>query len=187
MVRKPNCEDCQKCVYRQVSYGDKAPDVINVVIEIQKGGRNKYELDKETGLLTLDRVNATALGYPADYGYVPNTLCEDGDPIDALVVIDEPVPHGVVIPSRPVGVLYMVDDGEKDEKLICVPADDITKEHIKEVKDLGPQFMKIVEHFYKHYKDWKNGWKGSPVSFNGWGDAATAKKVIQNSIKLAQK
>lgn len=170
-----------------IGYGDKVPEVVNVIIEIQKGGRNKYEIDKSSGRLVLDRVNATMLGYPADYGYIPDTLCDDGDPLDALLIIDESVPHGVVIPSRPIGVLYMVDDGEKDEKLICVPADDITKDHIKEVKDLGPNFKKIVEHFYSHYKDWKNNWQGSPVSFDGWADSATAKKVVQDSIKLAQK
>jgi len=175
------------CNCHDVSYGEKAPEVVNVIIEIQKGGRNKYELDKKSGRIMLDRVNATMLGYPADYGYVPDTLCEDGDPIDALLIIDETVPHGVVVPSRPIGVLYMVDDGEGDEKLICVPADDISKDFIKEVKDLGPEFTKVVEHFYSHYKDWKKGWKGSPVRFNGWGDSKEAKKVINESIKLAQK
>lgn len=170
-----------------VSYGDDAPQTVNVVIEIQKGGRNKYEIDEKTGALTLDRVNATMLGYPTDYGDIPGTLCEDGDPLDALVIIDESVPHGVVVPSRPIGVLYMVDDGEADEKLICVAKDDITKSHIKEVDDLGPDFKKIVEHFYSHYKDWKKDWKGSPVSFNGWGDAAAARKVVEDSIELAKK
>lgn len=170
----------------QLSYGEKAPEVINVVIEIQRGGRNKYEVDKASGQLVLDRVNATMLGYPADYGYVPDTLCEDGDPVDALVVIDESVPHGVVVPCRPVGVLYMIDDGESDEKLICVASDDITKEHVQEVADLGANFKEIVEHYYAHYKDWKKDWKGSEVSFNGWGDAAAAKKVVEESIARAK-
>lgn len=170
----------------KLSYGEKAPDVINVVIEIQRGGRNKYEFDKESGQLVLDRVNATMLGYPTDYGYVPDTMCEDGDPIDALVVIDESVPHGVVVPCRPVGVLYMIDEGEGDEKLICVAADDVTKDHVQTVDDLGVNFRQIVEHYYKHYKDWKKDWKGSDVSFNGWGDAEAAKKVIQESITRAQ-
>lgn len=169
-----------------ISYGKKAPDVVNIIIEIQKGGRNKYELDKKSGRLALDRVNATMLGYPADYGYIPNTLCEDGDPLDALLVIDESVPHSVVISARPIGVLYMIDDGQKDEKLICVAADDVTKKHIKEVDDLGPEFKKIVEHFYSHYKDWKNNWQGSPVSFDGWGDSVTARDVINKSIEVAK-
>lgn len=170
-----------------ISYGDKAPEVVNVVIEIQRGSINKYELDKSSGRLVLDRVNGTALGYPTDYGYVPYTLCEDGDPLDALVVIYESVPPGIVVPVRPIGVLNMIDDGEGDEKLICVPADDVTKAHIKSIDDLGPNFKNMIEHFYAHYKDWKNDWKGSPVSFNGWGDAAAAKSIIEKSIERYKK
>ncbi len=100
---------------QDVSYGDDAPKVVNVIIEIQKGSRNKIEVDKATNRLFLDRVNGTLLGYPTDYGYIPDTLCDDGDPLDALLIIDESVPHGVVVPSRPIGVLYMIDDGEGDD------------------------------------------------------------------------
>jgi inorganic pyrophosphatase len=173
---------------QELSYGENAPETINVVIEIRRGeGQNKYEFDKKTGRLTLDRVNATTLRYPADYGYVPNTLCDDGDPLDVLLVIDESVPHGTVVPARAIGVLNMVDDGEGDEKLICVPAHDVTQDHVKEVSDLGPQFTRTVEHFYSHYKDWKKDWKGVPVVFNGWGNASDARKVIEASIKRAGK
>lgn len=161
--------------------GSDAPEIVNVVIEIRKGERNKYEVDKDTGRLFLDRVNGTMLGYPADYGYVPETLCEDGDPLDALLIIDESVPHGVVVPSRPIGVLKMVDDGEGDEKLIVVPADDVSKDHIKDLSDLGENFPKAIEHFYSHYKDWKKNWKGAEVSFNGWGDSAEALQVVRDS------
>ena len=171
----------------ELSYGEKSPEIVNLVIEIRKGEKNKYEFDKETGRLFLDRVNGTALGYPSDYGYVPGTMCEDGDPLDGLFIIDESVPHGTVVPARPIGVLYMIDDGEKDEKLICVPADDVSKDHIKDLKDLGENFQKVIEHFYAHYKDWKKGWIGSSVSFDGWGDAEAAKKVVLDSIDLAKK
>jgi inorganic pyrophosphatase len=172
---------------QELSYGADAPNVVNVVIEIQKGGgANKYEMDKSTGSLTLDRVNGTSMVYPADYGYVPGTLCDDGDPLDALLIIDESVPHGVVVPARPIGVLYMVDDGEADEKLICVPAKDISKDHIKELSDLDPNFQKRVEHFYRHYKDWKNDWQGVKFESNGWGDASAAKKIITESIDRAK-
>lgn len=167
----------------ELTAGSQTPDIINVVIEIRRGERNKYEFDKETGYLTLDRVNATMLGYPADYGYVPATLCEDGDPLDALLIIDESVPHGVVVPSRPVGVLRMVDGGESDEKLICVASEDITKSHIKDLADLGPDFPHIVQHYYSHYKDWKNDWQGAEVGFNGWGNAADAKRVVTEAIE----
>ena len=167
---------------KAVPLGDDAPEVVNVIIEIRRGERNKYEMDKDTGALFLDRVNGTMLGYPADYGYLPDTLCDDGDPLDALLIIDESVPHGAVVPSRAIGVLYMVDDGEGDEKLICVPADDVSKDHLKDLADLGDNFPKVIEHFYAHYKDWKKGWKGADVAFNGWGDAAAAKKVIEDSV-----
>lgn len=171
----------------EVSYGDDAPNVVNVIIEIQKGSRNKIEMDKDTGRLFLDRVNGTLLGYPADYGYIPGTLCEDGDPLDALVIIDESLPHGVVAPCRAVGVLYFEDDGEMDEKLICVPADDISKDHITSLDDLGEAFKKNIEHFYNHYKDWKKDWKGVSAVLKGWGNADDAKKVIEDSIARAKK
>ncbi len=166
-----------------VTSGNVDEGKVNVIIEIRKGERNKYEVDKASGRLMLDRVNITTLGYPTDYGYIPDTLCEDGDPLDALLVIDESVPHGVVVPARPIGVLYMIDDGEGDEKLICVAADDQTKAHIQNVSDLGPEFPKIIEHFYTHYKDWKKDWKGTTVSFNGWGDAEKATEVVHQSIE----
>lgn len=173
--------------YQEVTAGENAPNEVNVIIEIQKGGgRNKYEFDKSTGRLTLDRVNATTAGYPADYGYVPETLCEDGDPLDSMLIIDESVPHGTVVPSRPIGVLYMVDEDGGDEKLICVPVDDLSKNHVKDLADLGETFKKQVEHFYTHYKDWKNDWKGVEIKFNGWGGADEAKKVIQESIARAK-
>lgn len=171
----------------ELSYGKEAPEVINLVIEIKKGERNKYEFNKETGRLFLDRVNGTALGYPTDYGYVPDTLCEDGDPLDGLLIIDESVPHGAVVPARAIGVLYLVDDGEKDEKLICVAADDVSKDHIKDLEDLGENFKKFIEHFYAHYKDWKKNWSGVEVTNNGWGDAEAAKSVIKQSIESAKK
>lgn len=171
----------------ELSYGDKAPGIVNVVIEIRKGERNKYEVDKETGRLFLDRVNGTTMGYPADYGYVPDTLCEDGDPVDALLIIDESTPHGVVVPSRVIGVLYFEDDGEMDEKLIVVPADDVSKDHIKDVDDLGPNFKKVIEHFYKHYKDWKKDWTGVKAEFKGWGNAEGGKTVVTESIERYKK
>lgn len=170
----------------EVSYGDKTPAVVNMIIEIRKGERNKYEVDKATGRLFLDRVNGTTLGYPADYGYVPDTLCGDGDPLDVLLIIDESVPHGVVVPARVIGVLYFEDDGEMDEKLIAVPADDISKDHILELKDLGDNFKKVIEHFYSHYKDWKKDWTGVTGVLKGWGDAAAAQAVVTESIARNQ-
>jgi inorganic pyrophosphatase len=181
------CDNCSHGCGAPVSYGDEAPEVVNVVIEIKKGNVNKYELDKKTGRLFLDRVNGTAsLGYPADYGYIPDTLCEDGDPLDAMLIIDESVPHGVVVPARAIGVLNMVDDGKGDEKLICVAKDDVTKSHIKSVEDLGGNFKPMIEHFYVQYKAWKKNWTGTKVEFNGWGDAEAAKEIIKKSIDRAK-
>lgn len=170
-----------------VSYGDNAPQVVNVIIEIQRGSRNKIEVDKASGRLFLDRVNGTHLGYPTDYGYVPDTLCGDGDPLDALVVIDESLPHGVVVPVRAVGVLYFEDDGEMDEKLICVAAEDISKDHITSLADLGEAFQKNIEHFYTHYKDWKKNWSGVSAVLKGWGDVNAAQQVISDAIAKAGK
>lgn len=169
-----------------VSYGDKSPDEVNLIIEIRRGERNKYEFDKDTGRLFLDRVNGTVMGYPADYGYVPDTLCEDGDPLDGLLVIDESVPHGAVVPARPIGVLYFEDEGEMDEKLICVPADDVSKTHLQDLDDLGSNFQKVIEHFYGHYKDWKNDWQGVEGNLVRWGGADDAKQVIRDSIERAK-
>jgi inorganic pyrophosphatase len=170
-----------------VSYGDDAPSTVNVVIEIPKGTRrNKYEVDKSSGRIFLDRVNGAHFYYPYDYGYVPNTLCEDGDPLDALILIDEPLFPGVVVPARPIGVLYMIDDGEADEKLICVPKDDVSKNYLKNVDDLGDDFKKALEHYYKHVKDWKKDWSGVSFESKGWGDAEAAKKVINQAIEHAK-
>ena len=168
----------------QVPIGDNAPSEFNVVIEIRRGDRNKYEIDKSNGRLTLDRVNVTALGYPADYGYVPETLCEDGDPIDALLVIDESVPHGVVVPCRVVGVLHMVDDGQADDKLIVLPVDDVSQNDVQDLEDLGEHFRQVVEHYYRHYKDWKNNWQGAQVSFNGWGGASEGRQSLEAAITM---
>lgn len=173
---------------QSVSYGAKAPEVVNVVIEIPRGTRrNKYEVDKKTGRIFLDRVNGAHFFYPYDYGYIPDTLCGDGDPLDALIIIDEPLFPGVVVPARPIGVLNMVDDGETDEKLICVPADDISKDHIQSADDLGDNFKKALEHYYQHVKDWKKNWQGVSFDSKGWGGPDEAKKVIEDSIKRAKK
>lgn len=175
--------------HQPLSPGQNAPNVVNIVVEIQRGGgRNKYEVDKATGQLTLDRVNGTTAAYPTDYGYIPGTICEDGDPLDALLLIDEPVVHGAVVPARPIGVLFMVDEGEADEKLVCVPANDISKDHLRDLTDMsdkGENFKKVVEQFYRHYKDWKNNWQGVSVEFKGWGGAEEAKKVVSESIARA--
>jgi inorganic pyrophosphatase len=167
--------------HADLSYGNAAPKIVNVVIEIQKGSRNKYEIDKSTGIMMLDRVNQTFLAQPTDYGYVPNTLGEDGDPLDAMLIIDESVPVGTCVPARVIGVMYMVDSGENDEKLIVVPADDQSQDHIVTLEDLGEHFKKAVTHYFEHYKDLK----GKKVEIKGWGDADAAYTLIGQCIERA--
>lgn len=174
-------------ISQSVTAGKDAPNVVNVIIEMQKGTRNKFEVDKDTGMLFLDRVNGTLLSTPCDYGYIPDTLCEDGDPLDVMIVMDEAPPYGSVIPVRPVGVLYFKDEGEMDEKIIAVPAKDVSKDHIKNVDDLGENFKKVVEHYYSHYKDWKNNWQGTEGELSGWGDASKAVEVVVQSIERFKK
>ncbi|MBP9826875.1 inorganic diphosphatase [Candidatus Saccharibacteria bacterium] len=159
----------------EVHIGSDAPKVVNVIIEIPRGSGNKYELDKETGMIFLDRVQPTNLKQPADYGYVPETLGEDGDPLDALIVIDEPLFPGVVVPCRVIGVINMIDDGERDEKLVCVAADDKHYEHVVSVSDLGAHFKDKVTHYFEHYKDLQD----KEVEIASWGSADDAYAIIE--------
>ncbi len=172
---------------KNVGIGDKAPEIVNVIIENPRGqSRNKYEADKDTGVIFLDRVNAVTLSYVADYGYLPETLGDDGDPLDAYIVIDEPLHPGVVVPARVIGMMKMTDEGEGDEKLICVASKDVSKDHIKHVDDLGPTFKKMIEHFHGHLKDWKNDWTGVETSFDGWFGPDEAYAVIQRAQDSAK-
>lgn len=129
-----------------------APDCIHVVIEIPRGSRNKYEIDHETGAVYLDRRLFTATTYPADYGFLPDTLAGDGDPLDALVLNDEPVYPGVICEARPVGVLYMQDEAGEDAKLICVPPKEPRFDTVHDIADLTPQLVAEIQHFFNVYK-----------------------------------
>ena len=128
------------------------PDCIHVVIEIPRGSRNKYEIDHETNRVYLDRRLFTATTYPADYGFVPHTLGGDGDPLDALVLLDDPVYPGVWVEARPIGVLYMQDEAGEDAKLICVPPAEPRWANVDEVDDLPGQLMAEIRHFFEVYK-----------------------------------
>jgi len=129
-----------------------APDCVHVVIEIPRGSRNKYEIDHEDGRVYLDRRLFTATTYPADYGFLENTLAGDGDPLDALVLNDDPVFPGVICEARPVGVLFMRDEAGEDAKLICVPPKEPRFSKVFEISDLTPQLVSEVEHFFNVYK-----------------------------------
>jgi inorganic pyrophosphatase len=166
--------------------GDNPPHEINVLIEVPIGGEPvKYEIDKASGALFVDRILHTSMRYPANYGFVPHTLGEDGDPLDALVIDPSSIVPGAVIRVRPVGVLLMDDDKGGDEKLITVPVD-TTFPYYSEVKslaDLPPIVTQQIEHFFQHYKDLEPGkW----AKLKGWGDAEVAKRYIVECIARAK-
>ncbi len=171
----------------RIGPGSKVPEVVNVVVEIpMKGDPVKYEVCKETGTLCVDRFMETAMYYPANYGYVPETLSEDGDPVDVLVVTPVPLISGSVIPTRLVGKLNMTDESGVDAKLIGVPADKLSKSyrHIQCYKDLPTNLIAQIEHFFGHYKDLDEGkW----VKLDGWDDAKSAYKEVQDSIDRYKK
>jgi inorganic pyrophosphatase len=150
----------------------------DVLIEIPRGSSNKYELDHETGRIRLDRTLFTATQYPADYGFVPDTLGEDGDPIDALVLVAEPTFPGCLIRSRPIGMFRMTDEKGGDDKILCVPAGDPRQDQLRDLADL-PEFDRLeIEHFFLIYKELEPG-KG--VAGNGWAGRAEAEAEVAAS------
>ena len=162
--------------------GKNIPDEINVIIEIPANSDPvKYEVDKDTGALMVDRFMATAMFYPCNYGYIPNTLSEDGDPLDVLVPTPYPLINGAVIKCRPVGVLKMEDESGIDAKLIAVPVDKLSViyREVQEANDLPALLLQQIEHFFEHYKDLE---KGKWVKVQGWADAAEAKAEIVKSV-----
>lgn len=167
----------------QIPIGDTPPDDINVIIEVPVGGEPiKYELDKESGTLFVDRFLYTPMRYPGNYGFVPHTLSEDGDPIDVLVCNTRVIVPGAVINCRPVGVLVMEDDGGHDEKIIAVPSPQISRRyaHIEDYTQLPEITLQQIHHFFDHYKDLEPGkW----VNIDHWGDAAEAKQMITDAVE----
>src|SRR6476659_10916008 len=165
-----------------ISIGDNPPEDVNVIIEVPIGGEPiKYEMNKAAGALFVDRFLYTPMRYPGNYGFVPHTLSQDGDPIDVLVANTRPIVPGAVINVRPVGVLKMVDDGGKDEKIVAVPSPKITQRYVNvhNYTDLPKITLEQIRHFFEHYKDLEPGkW----VKMQGWGDAAEAKRLINEAI-----
>ncbi|NMO04772.1 inorganic diphosphatase [Gordonia sp. TBRC 11910] len=152
----------------------------DVIIEIPKGSRNKYEVDHETGRVFLDRYLYTAFGYPADYGFIDDTLGEDGDPLDALVLLPESVYPGVTVKARPVGMYTMTDEAGGDDKLLCVPAKDVRWDHIQDIADVSEFELNAISHFFEHYKDLEPGKEVTP---GGWVGKAEAEKVLSEAIE----
>jgi inorganic pyrophosphatase len=169
-----------------IAVGNNPPEDVNVIVEVPIGGEPiKYEMDKAAGTLVVDRFLHTPMRYPGNYGFIPHTLSEDGDPIDVLVANTRPIVPGAVINVRPIGVLKMVDDAGGDEKVLAVPVPKLTKryEHVMNYTDLPRITVEQVEHFFSHYKDLEPGkW----VRMDGWGDAAEAKRLILEAIARAK-
>ena len=169
-------------LWHDVSLGDNAPKEINVIVEIPKGSKNKYEIDKETGLISLDRANYTAAPYPFDYGFVPQTLWEDNDPLDVVVLTTFPLHPGILVEVRPVAVMEMIDDGESDYKIIAVPAEDKRWDDVNDIEDLNKHKLREIQHFFETYKDLKG--EGVKVTINGVKGREEAIKAINKSIGL---
>lgn len=166
-----------------VSIGKNPPKDVNVIVEVPVGGEPiKYEMDKKAGTLVVDRFLYTSMRYPGNYGFIPHTLSDDGDPIDVLIANQRGIVPGAVISVRPVGVLKMQDEAGGDEKIIAVPSPKLTRryENVKNYKDLPEITLQQIEHFFAHYKDLEGGkW----VKVMGWGDYAEAEKLILESIE----
>ncbi len=169
-----------------VSIGKNPPDEVNVIIEVPVGGEPiKYEMDKEAGTLVVDRFLYTAMRYPGNYGFIPHTLSDDGDPCDVLIASTRAIVPGAIMSVRPVGVLMMEDEAGMDEKIVAVPARKLTKRYdkVESYTDLPDITIKQIEHFFEHYKDLEPGkW----VKVVGWRDAAEARRLILEGIERAK-
>jgi inorganic pyrophosphatase len=168
-----------------IAIGKNPPDEVNVIVEVPVGGEPiKYEMDKESGTLVVDRFLYTSMRYPGNYGFIPHTLSDDGDPCDVLIANQRGIVPGAVVAVRPVGVLRMQDEAGGDEKIIAVPTTRLTRryEKILNYTDLPEITLKQIEHFFQHYKDLESSkW----VKVLGWGDAVEAKQLIVDAISRA--
>ena len=155
---------------------------MNVIIEIPKDSKNKYEIDKETGIIALDRVLHTAQVYPFDYGFVPQTLWDDGDALDVIVLTTQPLLPGILVHARPIGILPMIDGGDKDEKVLAVPVSDPRFANYKDITDVNPHTLKEISHFFLTYKQLQN----KVVTVEDWQGKAEAEAAFARGIELYQ-
>ena len=169
-----------------VPIGKNPPEDINVIIEVSVGGEPiKYEMDKEAGAMYVDRFLYTPMRYPGNYGFVPHTLCGDGDPVDVIVANQRPIVPGAIMNCRPIGVLFMEDEAGQDEKVIAVPSNKLTRryENVVHYEDLPDITIQQIKHFFEHYKDLEQGkW----VKITGFGGPDEAKRIILESIERAK-
>ena len=169
-------------LWHDVTVGKNIPKEFNTIIEIPKGSYNKYEIDKETGLIALDRANYSYAPYPFDYGFAPQTLWEDGDALDVIVLTTFPLSPGILVKVRPVAVMDMTDSGESDYKIIAVPVEDKRWDDVQDLKDLNKHMLKEFTHFFETYK----ALKGKPVvvTINKVEDRAAAEAAVLKSIEI---
>lgn len=163
-----------------VAYGDNAPAQVNALIEIPKGSSCKYEIDKTSGLLKLDRVIYSSFHYPVNYGFIPKTLGDDGDPLDILVLCNESIASLCLVNATVIGNMQMIDNDEKDDKIIAVAANDPSVNHIKNIAELPKHFLDVLKNFFEQYKVLEN----KKVEIDNFQDKATAYKVIEDSITM---
>lgn len=158
------------------------PGLVNILIEIAGGSKNKYEYDKDLNAFALDRVLFSSVKYPYDYGFLPNTLADDGDPLDGMVIMDEPTFPGCVITARPIGMLEMIDDGDRDEKLLCVPDEDPRFKEVKSLQQVAPHRLDEISEFFATYKRLEK----KETEILGWKDADSVKALVEKCVKANQ-
>lgn len=167
-------------LWHEISAGDDVPNIINVIIECPKGTKNKYEIDKETGLIKLDRAMKTSQDYPFDYGFVPQSLWEDNDPLDVVVLTTNPLAPGILVEARPIGIMNMIDCGEGDDKIIAVPKSDPRFDEIVDLGDVNKHTLKEIQHFFETYKTIDN----KKVVVSGFKKKAAALVAIKKGLKM---
>ena len=159
------------------------PGILNVLIEIPAGSKNKYEFDKDLNAFALDRVLYSSVQYPCDYGFVPNTLADDGDPLDGMVLIDQPTFPGCIIAARPIGMLEMIDGGDRDEKILCVPDKDPRYAQVKSLDDVAQHRLDEIAEFFRTYKNLEN----KVTEILGWKDVEQVTSLVEECIKAVSK
>ena len=165
-------------MWHDIPAGSKIPHMINVIVEIPKGSQNKYEYDRKTNMIRLDRVLFSPIFYVGDYGMIPQTLSDDGDALDVLVLVTNPTYPGILIEARPIGLLKMKDGKKIDNKILCVANNDPRYSRYKNISDVEEHTLKEIHHFFQVYKDLE----GKKVQVIGWESASKAKKIILNAI-----
>lgn len=166
--------------WHSIPPGKNLPEIVTGVIEIPKGSHNKYEIDKDTGMLVLDRVMTSSVFYPTNYGFIPQTYCEDGDALDILVLGQDIIPPLCLVHARVLGALKMLDGGEEDDKILAVNDTDPHFKHIHSLEQLSPHLLKEIENFFKTYKALEN----KTVSIKGWVDKNNALNIVQSAVNL---